>query len=101
MCVAPTDSLDRSGGIPYVEWSQRGTARPSQKVAEMGFADKLSYKAQELRGCVTRNTGEVLGDRRMRAEGGTDELVAKFKQAVERVKDAFRGRAARRRPPGA
>jgi uncharacterized protein YjbJ (UPF0337 family) len=62
----------------------------------MTFADKFSNKAQELRGRVKRNTGEVTGDRRLQAEGRTDEVKSNLKQAGEKVKDAFRGRGRRR-----
>ncbi len=65
----------------------------------MGFADKLSNKAQELRGRIKRNTGEVLGDRRLRRRGRTDEVKANLKQTGEKVKGAFRGRGTRRRRP--
>jgi uncharacterized protein YjbJ (UPF0337 family) len=67
-------------------------------VAVMTFADKFSNKAQELRGRVKRNTGEVTGDRRMQAEGRTDEVTSNLKQAGEKIKDAFRGRRRRRAP---
>jgi uncharacterized protein YjbJ (UPF0337 family) len=64
----------------------------------VGFADKMQNKARELRGRVKRNTGEVIGDRRMQAEGRTDETVGNLKQAGEKLKDAFGlGRPRRRR----
>ncbi|MDQ4033318.1 MAG: CsbD family protein [Actinomycetota bacterium] len=63
----------------------------------MSFADKARVKAQELRGRIKRNTGEVTGDRRLEAEGRTDEVMGNLKQAGEKVKDAFRGRGTRRR----
>jgi uncharacterized protein YjbJ (UPF0337 family) len=66
-------------------------------VAVMAFMDKIGNKAQELRGRVKRNTGEVTGDRRLQAEGRTDEVKSNLKQAGEKIKDAFRGR--RRRAP--
>jgi uncharacterized protein YjbJ (UPF0337 family) len=62
----------------------------------MAFADKLSNKAQELRGRIKRNTGEVTGDRRLQAEGRGDEVKSNLKQAGEKIKDAFRGRGPRR-----
>jgi uncharacterized protein YjbJ (UPF0337 family) len=62
----------------------------------MAFADKFSNKAQELRGRVKRNTGEVTGDRRLQAEGRSDEVKSNLKQAGEKIKDAFRGRGGRR-----
>lgn len=63
----------------------------------MSLADKLGNKAQELRGRIKRNTGEVIGDRGLRAEGRADERKGNLKQAVEKIKDAFRGRGTRRR----
>jgi uncharacterized protein YjbJ (UPF0337 family) len=62
----------------------------------MAFADKFSNKAQELRGRVKRNSGEVTGDRRLQAEGRADEVKSNLKQAGEKIKDAFRGRGPRR-----
>jgi uncharacterized protein YjbJ (UPF0337 family) len=67
-------------------------------VAVMTFAEKFTNKAQELRGRVKRNTGEVTGDRRLQAEGRTDEVTSNLKQAGEKIKDAFRGRRPRRAP---
>jgi uncharacterized protein YjbJ (UPF0337 family) len=59
------------------------------------MADKFSNKAQELRGRVKRNTGEVTGDRHLQAEGRTDKVTSNPRQAGEKVKDAFRGRRSR------
>ncbi len=68
-----------------------------RKETVVSFADKARVKAQELRGRIKRNTGEVTGDRRLEAEGRTDEVMGNLKQAGEKVKDAFRGRGTRRR----
>lgn len=62
----------------------------------MSIGDKITNKAQELRGRVKRNTGEVTGDRSLQAEGKADEVKANLKQAGEKIKDAFRGRGTRR-----
>ncbi len=62
----------------------------------MSFADKFGNKAQEMRGRVKRNSGEVTGNRRMQSEGRADEVKANLKQAGEKLKDAFRGRGGRR-----
>ena len=66
-------------------------------VAVVSFTDKLRNKAQELRGRIKRNTGEVTGDRSLQAEGRADELKGNAKQIGEKIKDAFRGRGRRRR----
>jgi uncharacterized protein YjbJ (UPF0337 family) len=63
----------------------------------MSLADKFRNKAQELRGRIKRNTGEVTGDQGLQAEGGADEVKSNLKQAGEKVKDAFRRRGTHRR----
>jgi uncharacterized protein YjbJ (UPF0337 family) len=63
----------------------------------MSFADKMNNKAQELRGRIKRNAGEVTGDRGLQAEGRADERSSHLKQTGEKIKDAFLGRGPRRR----
>jgi uncharacterized protein YjbJ (UPF0337 family) len=67
-----------------------------RREAVVSFTDKFRDKAQELRGRIKRNTGEVTGNRRLQAEGRVDEVMGNLKQAGEKVKDAFRGRGTRR-----
>lgn len=62
----------------------------------MSFANKFGNKAQELRGRLKRNTGEITGDPDLKAEGRADEAKGGLKQAGEKVKDVFRGRGPRR-----
>ena len=64
----------------------------------MGFADKFTNKVQQLRGRMKPNAGRVSGDRRINAEGRSEEVRGNLKQAGEKFKDAFRGRGGRRRP---
>jgi uncharacterized protein YjbJ (UPF0337 family) len=68
-------------------------------VAVVGFVNKLGNKAQELRGRIKRNTGATTGDRKLEAEGRTDEVKSNLKQAGEKVKGAFRQRRGHRRRP--
>jgi uncharacterized protein YjbJ (UPF0337 family) len=63
----------------------------------MSFADKFRNKAQELRGHIKRNTGEVTGDRSLQNRGRADERKSRLKQTGEKIKDAFRGRGGRPR----
>jgi uncharacterized protein YjbJ (UPF0337 family) len=63
----------------------------------MGFGDKVAHKAKELRGRMKRNAGEVSGNPRLQAEGSSEEMMGNLKQAVEKVKDAFRMGGGRRR----
>jgi len=65
-------------------------------VAVVSFTDKLKNKAQELRGRIKRNTGEVTGDRSLQAKGRADEVKGNLKQTGEKIKDAFRRRGRRR-----
>jgi uncharacterized protein YjbJ (UPF0337 family) len=68
-----------------------------KEVAVVSFTSKLGNKAQELRGRFKRNSGEVAGDRRLQAEGRSDEVKGHLKQTGGKVKDLFRGRGRRRR----
>ena len=54
----------------------------------MGADDKMSNKAEELKGKVKKNVGNATGDDEMMAEGEADETKGNMKQAGERVKDA-------------
>ena len=62
----------------------------------MGFADEFTHKLQELRGRMKRNAGAVSGDRRLEAEGSSEEVRGGLKQAGKKVRDAFRGRGGHR-----
>jgi uncharacterized protein YjbJ (UPF0337 family) len=64
----------------------------------MTFADKMSNKAQEMRGRIKRNAGQVTGDRRLEAEGRAEERSGNLRQAGQKVKDALFGSGPRRRP---
>ena len=63
----------------------------------MRLADKVRYKLQELRGRVKRSVGDVTRNPRLQSEGRADEVLGDLKQAGQKVKDAFRGQATRRR----
>ncbi|MCW2880571.1 MAG: CsbD family protein [Sphaerisporangium sp.] len=54
----------------------------------MGAEDKISNKAEELKGKVKKGVGDVTGDDELKAEGEADETKGNVKQAGERVKDA-------------
>jgi uncharacterized protein YjbJ (UPF0337 family) len=62
----------------------------------MSFADKVSNKAQELRGRIKRNVGEVTGDRGLQGAGRADQMKSSLKQTGEKIKDAIMGRGGRR-----
>ncbi|MED7923171.1 CsbD family protein [Nonomuraea wenchangensis] len=54
----------------------------------MSAEDKVSNKAQELKGRAKENLGDVTGDEELRAEGRADQTEGGLKQAGEKVKDA-------------
>ena len=56
----------------------------------MTVMDKARNTAQELAGKLKKLTGRATGDRRLAAEGRSDETGAHVKQAGEHAKDAFR-----------
>jgi uncharacterized protein YjbJ (UPF0337 family) len=66
-------------------------------VGIVSLTDKFRSKAQELRGRIKRNTGEVTGDKGLEARGSVEETKGDLKQTGEKIKDAFRRRGPRRR----
>jgi uncharacterized protein YjbJ (UPF0337 family) len=51
----------------------------------------MSGTADNVKGNVKETAGAVTGDRDLEAEGKTDQLVGKLKEAVDDVKDAAEG----------
>ncbi|MEU7476401.1 CsbD family protein [Lentzea sp. NPDC042327] len=56
----------------------------------MGADDKLEAKGDELTGKVKEGVGNVTDDEGLRAEGKADQTKGHLKEAVEKVKDAFK-----------
>ncbi len=52
--------------------------------------NKSRNKTQELKGQAKEAAGRATGNQRLEAEGRADQNRANLKQAVEKVKDAFR-----------
>jgi uncharacterized protein YjbJ (UPF0337 family) len=60
----------------------------TRKVVTMSLGDKISNKAEELKGKGKEGVGEATGDESLRAEGAADQTKSGVKQAGEHVKDA-------------
>ena len=56
----------------------------------MGFDDKVKNASQDATGKIKEATGKATDDERLEAEGKGDQAGADFKQAGEKVKDAFK-----------
>jgi uncharacterized protein YjbJ (UPF0337 family) len=54
----------------------------------MSTSDKVSNKAEELKGAAKERIGGATGDESMQAEGAAERSNAHLKQAGEHVKDA-------------
>jgi len=54
----------------------------------MGLGDKISNKAEDLKGHAKEGTGKATGDDELRAEGKGDQASAGLKDGVEKLKDA-------------
>ena len=54
--------------------------------------NKTRNKSQELKGQAKEAAGRATGDPALEAEGRSDQTRANLRQAVEKVKDAFRPR---------
>ena len=56
----------------------------------MSGMDKLSNKAEELKGQGKEHVGGATGDEDLQAEGKADQASGNLKQAGEKVKDVFK-----------
>lgn len=54
----------------------------------MGLDDKISNKAEDLKGKVKEGTGKATNDQQMEGEGKADQASSSLKDGVENVKDA-------------
>jgi uncharacterized protein YjbJ (UPF0337 family) len=55
----------------------------------MGLDDKISNKAEELKGQGKEAAGKATDDPELEAEGHTDQAKGSLKQAGEKIKDVF------------
>ena len=58
----------------------------------MGLEDKMKNKKDEAKGVAKEHVGKAAGDEQLEREGKTDQTKSNLKQAVEKVKDAFKKR---------
>ena len=56
----------------------------------MSFLNKIAHKAEAVKGGAKKRAGRLTGNRRLRAEGRTDQANGNIKQAGAKTKDAFR-----------
>jgi len=54
----------------------------------MGLKDKAENKVEELKGQGKESTGKATGNEDLKAEGKSDQVSGKVKNAGEHVKDA-------------
>ena len=54
----------------------------------MNTAKKTSHTTEALKGHAKRLLGRLTGNRRLRAEGRSDQVKGDTKQAGEKIKDA-------------
>jgi uncharacterized protein YjbJ (UPF0337 family) len=54
----------------------------------MGLGDKISNKAEDLKGHGKETAGKATGDENLEAEGKGDQASSSLKDGVEHVKDA-------------
>ncbi|OBB36544.1 CsbD family protein [Mycobacterium sp. 852002-51961_SCH5331710] len=56
----------------------------------MSAADKARNKVDNLAGKAKEAVGKLTGDARTRDEGRSDQAMSNFKDAGEKIKDAFK-----------
>lgn len=61
------------------------------KEATVSDTDKISNKAEELKGKVKEGVGDATDNEQLQGEGKVDQAKGNLKQAGEKVKDAVKG----------
>lgn len=56
----------------------------------MSFAQKIRHQAETAKGTTKKFVGRLTGNRRMAAEGRTGQAKGNLKQAMDKVRAAFR-----------
>jgi uncharacterized protein YjbJ (UPF0337 family) len=56
----------------------------------MGTEDKLNNEMEDLKGKVKEGVGRATNDDELQRQGEADQTKSDFKQAGEKVKDAFK-----------
>ena len=56
----------------------------------MGLDDKVSNKAEELKGQGKEAAGKATNDEELEAEGHADQAKSNVKQVGEKIKDVFK-----------
>jgi uncharacterized protein YjbJ (UPF0337 family) len=56
----------------------------------MSITKKIAHKAEALKGGAKNALGRLTGNRRLQAEGRSDQGKGDLKQAGAKVKDAFK-----------
>jgi uncharacterized protein YjbJ (UPF0337 family) len=56
----------------------------------MGLDDKISNKAEELKGQTKETVGKATDDEELETEGHADQAKGNLKQAGEKIKDVFK-----------
>jgi uncharacterized protein YjbJ (UPF0337 family) len=67
-----------------------GAEASHEKRDELKMSKKSKNVGQIAKGKVEEASGEALGDDQLVAEGRDDQMKGNLKQAVEKVKDAFK-----------
>jgi uncharacterized protein YjbJ (UPF0337 family) len=61
--------------------------------------DRMKGSVQKIAGDVKVGAGKALGDQKLQAEGRSDQVGGKIRNAIGGIKDAFRQATGRREPP--
>lgn len=88
-----------AGGRGQVAWHQAASplrrARqprtdPGKRKSTVSILKKIRHKIQTAKGKAKKDAGRITGNRRLKAEGRTDQAAGEVKQAADKVKDAFK-----------
>jgi uncharacterized protein YjbJ (UPF0337 family) len=85
----PAPGREAAGRRP-TSWHGGAGIRPPGEERTMAARDKVRGKAKATTGRAKRRVGHATGNTRLVREGWTQQVTGNLRQAVEKVKDAFR-----------
>ncbi len=56
----------------------------------MSILKKIRHKARTAKGTAKKGSGRLTGNRRLKAEGRTDETTGNVELAADKISDAFK-----------
>ncbi len=83
--ISNSSDFDKTG-----LFARRQSLEPSPKEHDLSIKNKIKNEVRQLIGKVKAKIGKVTGNRRLQAQGKSQQARANLKQIAEKAKDVFK-----------